>query len=64
MNPQRLAEIRAKLSRNRLTTPLFDSALFAQHIEAAYTQIYERHLAGLPPVHIRVPDQARLHELR
>ncbi len=64
MNPQRLAEIRAKLARNRLTTPLFDSALFAQHIEAAYTQIYERHLAGLPPAHIRVADQAQLHELR
>lgn len=53
-NAQRLSEIRAKLARNRLTTPLFDTALFARHLEAAYTQIYQRHQAGLPPQHIRV----------
>ena len=54
-NPQWLAQIREKLARNRLVTPLFDTALFAQHIEAAYLQMYERHHAELPPEHIHVP---------
>ena len=55
-NPAKLASIKRKLSDNRLTTPLFDTALFTRHIEAAYTAMYERHRAGLPPDHIRVPQ--------
>jgi predicted O-linked N-acetylglucosamine transferase (SPINDLY family) len=51
-----LASIRQKLSDNRLTTPLFDTTLFTKHIEAAYTAMYERHQAGLPPDHIHVPQ--------
>lgn len=53
-NPARLTDIKQKLERNRLTTPLFDTELFAKHIEAAYTQMYERYQAGLPPEHICV----------
>jgi len=53
-DPPRLAEIRAKLNHNLKTTPLFDAALLAKHIEGAYTQMYERHLAGLTPEHIFV----------
>jgi predicted O-linked N-acetylglucosamine transferase (SPINDLY family) len=50
----RLAEIREKLSRNRLTTPLFDTELCTRHIEDAYTQMYERYQADLSPEHIAV----------
>jgi predicted O-linked N-acetylglucosamine transferase (SPINDLY family) len=53
-NPEKLRQIRQKLEKNRLTTPLFDAKLYTQHIEAAYTQMYERHQAGLPPDHIHV----------
>ena len=53
-NPDRLNKIREKLRRNRLTTPLFDTELFARHIENAYLQMYERYHAGLPPEHIHV----------
>ena len=35
--PDKLAAIKQKLSDNRLTTPLFDTALFTRHLEAAYT---------------------------
>ena len=35
-NPALLQATRAKLARNRLTTPLYDSARFRQNIEAAY----------------------------
>ena len=54
-NPGTLAEIRRKLARNRLTTPLFDTPLFARHIDTAYRTMYERHQAGLPAEHIHVP---------
>ena len=37
-NPGRLAEIRAKLIRNRDIAPLFDTARFTRHLETAYTQ--------------------------
>ena len=51
-NPGWLAQLKHKLERNRLTTPLFDTALFTRHIEAAYVMMYERHHAGLPPTHL------------
>jgi predicted O-linked N-acetylglucosamine transferase (SPINDLY family) len=52
---QKLAALRQRLAANRLTQPLFDTALFARHIEAAYTAMWERHQAGLRPEHIVVP---------
>jgi protein O-GlcNAc transferase len=48
-DPGKLAAIKEKLQHNRLTAPLFDTALFAQHLELAYGQMYERYLAGLGP---------------
>jgi protein O-GlcNAc transferase len=53
-NPKLLAAIKQKLAANRLVAPLFDTQRFARHIEAAYTQMHQRHLAGLPPDHISV----------
>jgi predicted O-linked N-acetylglucosamine transferase (SPINDLY family) len=53
--PQMLAAIRQKLAANRLTTPLFDTALFTGHLEAAYIAMSERYKAGLAPDHIEVP---------
>ena len=53
-NPEKLAAIKHKLARNRLTTPLFDTQKFTRHIEAAYTMMYERYQADLPPDHIYV----------
>ena len=51
---KKLANIKKILSKNRLNTPLFDTPLFARHIENAYCQIYERHQANLSPNHIYV----------
>ena len=53
-NPAKLKEIKQKLERNRLTTALFDSPQFTKHIEAAFTQMYERYQANLPPDHIYI----------
>ncbi len=53
-NPKLLGEIKLKLARNRLTTPLFNTPLFTKHIEAAYVAMYERYQADLPPEHIYI----------
>lgn len=54
-DPARLAELKARLARNRLTMPLFDSALYARHFEAGLDAAYARHLEGRPPADIAVP---------
>ena len=45
----RLAELRAKLERNRATAPLFDTDRFRRHIEAAYATMREIALRGESP---------------
>jgi predicted O-linked N-acetylglucosamine transferase (SPINDLY family) len=52
INPQKLYAIKQKLANNRLSTPLFDTPLFARNIEAAYIQIYQRYQADLLPDHL------------
>jgi predicted O-linked N-acetylglucosamine transferase (SPINDLY family) len=51
---ERLSSIRDRLEKNRLTKPLFDTALFTRHIEAAYEAMFRRHQAGLPPDDITI----------
>ena len=53
-SPVRLAALKQKLSANLPTEPLFNAMRFTRHIEEAYTRMYERHHAGLPPGHIRI----------
>jgi predicted O-linked N-acetylglucosamine transferase (SPINDLY family) len=52
--PSRLASLKRKLADNRLSKPLFDIGRFTRNIEAAYSQMVERHRAGLPLEHIVV----------
>ena len=54
MNPKKLADIKLKLANNRLTTPLFDTPLFAKNLEAAYIKMYDRYQADLPLDHISI----------
>lgn len=56
-NGPALAAIKGKLAANRLTTPLFDAALFARHIEAAYQRMLERHQAGLALDHLYISGE-------
>jgi predicted O-linked N-acetylglucosamine transferase (SPINDLY family) len=63
-DPARLAALKAKLMRNRLTTPLFNTEMTTRHIERAYQEMYERHRCGLPPDDIEVAclsDLVRAH---
>lgn len=54
-NPHQLQEIKEKLESKRLTTPLFDGALFAKHLESAYKKMFDRYQSGLAPASIEVP---------
>ena len=54
MNPQKLLEIKLKLINNRLTTPLFDTPLFAKNLEAAYTKMYDHYQNDLKPENISI----------
>ncbi len=53
-NPGMLRKIRKKLEGNRLSAPLFDTPLFAKHLEKAYMNIFKRYQSNLPPDHIFV----------
>jgi predicted O-linked N-acetylglucosamine transferase (SPINDLY family) len=53
-DPGMLADIRARLSQNRTTCPLFDTDRFRRHLESAFTAMYERHQRGEPPADISV----------
>lgn len=48
-HPQRLADLRARLSENRRTTALFDTAGFTRRVERAFAQMHHWHREGLPP---------------
>ena len=54
LNPHKLADIKLKLAKNRLTTPLFDTPLFTKNLEAAYIKMYERYQDDLEPDHISI----------
>ncbi len=49
-----LADIRARLSANRGSCPLFDTARFTRHIESAFRTMYARHQRGEQPEHLDV----------
>jgi len=54
LNSQKLKEVKEKLEKHKLTTPLFDTKLFAKHIEAAYEDMYEKYQEGLPASDIEI----------
>ena len=51
-HPDELAAITHKLAQQRLSRPLFDTALFTRHIENAYAALWQRQQQGLPPDHM------------
>lgn len=52
LNPGRLRLLKEKLHKNRLTTALFNTQLFARNVENAYIKAMERYRLGLAPDHL------------
>jgi protein O-GlcNAc transferase len=61
-DPALLATIKSKLAQNRETYPLFDTARFTRHIEAAYTTMWERYQRGEPPAAFAVGEEDRIEQ--
>ena len=55
--PAKLAGLRMRLDAARRTAPLFDTARFARDLERAYTIMWDRHAAGMPPRPLAVGDE-------
>ena len=53
-NPEQLEKIKTKLVGNLSTSPLYNTKLFAHHIELAYQDMYKRYQDKLTPDHIYV----------
>lgn len=52
--PEFIQTIRQKLAQHRLEKPLFNTDLFRQNLESAYTSMWKRQQAGLEPVSFKV----------
>jgi hypothetical protein len=57
-DPALLASIKAKLTRNRDNSPLFDTKRFARNIEAAYLGMWQAYRQGRPPASFPVLSAA------
>jgi protein O-GlcNAc transferase len=54
-DPARLAALRSRLLEQRRLSPLFNTARFTRHLEAAYTLMYRNHQERRVPEHFAVP---------
>jgi predicted O-linked N-acetylglucosamine transferase (SPINDLY family) len=55
-DPRKLADLRARLSRARAASTVFDLPRTARHLEAAYARMWRRWCAGESPVAFSVDD--------
>lgn len=55
-NPEKLADIRKKLNKNRLTSPLFDAKRFTRNFESGLKMAYDHYLSGEEPADIFVRE--------
>jgi protein O-GlcNAc transferase len=62
-DPAALANMKARLARNRTTMPLFDSPRFARNLESVYRAVWTRHEAGLAPdlIDLSAPVSEAVH---
>jgi predicted O-linked N-acetylglucosamine transferase (SPINDLY family) len=45
-NPAEISELKRKISQNKYSSPLFNTKLMTQNLEAAYTKMYQAYLEG------------------
>jgi len=56
-NNEKLNQIKNKLKKNRLNTPLFDTELFKENIEELYLTMYQRYQSDLPIENIEIKNK-------
>jgi predicted O-linked N-acetylglucosamine transferase (SPINDLY family) len=57
-HPELLTRLKAKVRARRQTSPLFDAARFARHLEAAYRAMWDRYARGAAPAAISIAPVA------
>lgn len=60
VDSHRLSLLTQRLRNNREASPLFNTALFTDHIEEVYMKMWDRYLSGLEPDHIGVNEDMGL----
>ena len=53
-HPEKMEELRKRLSQNSQTRPLFDTATYTRHVENAFKQMYDRYQAKLAPANLDI----------
>ena len=53
-DPAECSRLKTQLANNRLTCPLFDTARYTRHLEAAFATMHERYQHGLAPASFKV----------
>lgn len=53
-SPEKLQQIKTKLTKNRFNSPLFNADLMARELESAYLAMYKRFQEALSPEHINL----------
>jgi predicted O-linked N-acetylglucosamine transferase (SPINDLY family) len=53
-NPAEISELKRKISQNKYSSPLFNTKLMTQNLEAAYTKMYQAYLEGRNLDHIYI----------
>jgi protein O-GlcNAc transferase len=56
-SPDELRALRDRLANNRLSHPAFDTIRLCRYFEAAYTEMWQRHIRGEPPTSFAVDMQ-------
>ena len=54
INSSKLEKIKQKLKKNILSKPLFNSELYRDNIEEAYSVIYKRYIQNKKPTNIEI----------
>ena len=62
-HPDELESIKAKLSRNRLEKPLFDTPRFVRNLEKAYQEMWRIFIKGKGPQQFEVIEERKRNSL-
>ena len=62
-DPTLCLQLKDKLAHNRQTYPLFDTAQFTRHIEAAYKRMWQTYRQGRPPASFAVKRDNQICDL-
>ncbi|MGA7594876.1 MAG: tetratricopeptide repeat protein [Gallionella sp.] len=57
-HPEAMVQIRDKLARNRLASPLFDTGRQVRNLETAYQMMWQRFFAGQAPASFQIANDA------